>query len=184
MSGMATYTPGMEISGGSLGQGLVIGVGMALGLKQKRNPAFVYNSMSDGELDEGSTWEAAMAAAHHSLDNLICLVDINNQQADGPSGKVLGFEPLADKWAAFGWHVQRVAGNDLSAVIEAFDIARSTEVKKPRVILFDTLMGKGVPFLEKREKNHFIRVDPPEWQQALEILDQSWRHAQSEGATA
>jgi transketolase len=174
----------MEISGGSLGQGLVIGVGMALGLKQKRNPAFVYNSMSDGELDEGSTWEAAMAASHHSLDNLICLVDINNQQADGPSGKVLGFEPLADKWAAFGWHVQRVGGNDLPAVIEAFDIARRTEVKKPRVILFDTLMGKGVPFLEKREKNHFIRVDPPEWQQALDILDASQRQAQSEGATA
>src|SRR5918996_1338104 len=105
MSGMATYTPGMEISGGSLGQGLVIGVGMALGLKQKRNPAFVYNSMSDGGLDEGSTWEAAMSASHHRLDNLICLVDINNQQADGPSGKVLGFEPLADKWTAFGWHV-------------------------------------------------------------------------------
>jgi transketolase len=95
MSGMATYTPGMEISGGSLGQGLVIGVGMALGLKHKKNPAFVYNSMSDGELDEGSTWEAAMSAAHHRLDNLICLVDINNQQADGPSTKVLGFEPLA-----------------------------------------------------------------------------------------
>ena len=125
MSGMATYTPGMEISGGSLGQGLAIGVGMALGLKQKKNPAFVYNSMSDGELDEGSTWEAAMGAAHHRLDNLICLVDINNQQADGPSGKVLGFEPLADKWAAFGWHVQRVNGNDLSAVLDAFDRART-----------------------------------------------------------
>ena len=173
MSGMATYTPGMEISGGSLGQGLAIGVGMALGLKHKKNTAFVYNSMSDGELDEGSTWEAAMGAAHHQLDNLICLVDINNQQADGPSGKVMGFEPLADKWAAFGWHVQRVNGNDLRAVIAAFDLARSLAETKPRVILFDTLMGKGVPFLEQREKNHFIRVDPPEWQQALAILDQS-----------
>src|SRR5215217_6930878 len=148
MSGMAAYTPGMEISGGSLGQGLVIGVGMALGLKQKKNPAFVYNSMSDGELDEGSTWEAAMSAAHHRLDNLICLVDINNQQADGPSGKVLGFEPLADKWAAFGWHVQRVDGNDLGAVVRGFDTARELRERKPRVILFDTLMGKGVPFLE------------------------------------
>ena len=171
MSGMASYTPGMEISGGSLGQGLAIGVGMALGLKQKKNPAFVYNSMSDGELDEGSTWEAAMAAAHHRLDNLICLVDINNQQADGPSSKVLGFEPLADKWAAFGWFVQRVNGNDLPAVLAAFDAARSCTEAKPRVILFDTLMGKGVPFLETREKNHFIRVDPPEWQQALGVLD-------------
>jgi transketolase len=173
MSGMATYTPGMEMSGGSLGQGLPIAVGMALGLRLKNNPAFVYNSMSDGELDEGSTWEAAMGAAHHGLGNLICLVDINNQQADGPSGKIMGFEPLADKWAAFGWHVQRVDGNDLPAVLAAFDAARNLKEAKPRVILFDTLMGKGVPFLETRDKNHFIRVDPPEWQQALAILDQS-----------
>jgi transketolase len=171
MSGMATYTPGMEISGGSLGQGLVIGVGMALGLRHQGNRAFVYNSMSDGELDEGSTWEAAMSAAHHGLGNLICIVDINNQQADGQSSKVLGFEPLADKWAAFGWHVQRVDGNHLPAVIRAFDTARTLTDAKPRVILCDTLMGKGVPFLETREKNHFIRVDPPEWQQALAVLD-------------
>jgi transketolase len=171
MSGMATYTPGMEISGGSLGQGLVIGVGMALALRHKGNPAFVYNSMSDGELDEGSTWEAAMSAAHHGLGNLICMVDINNQQADGPSTKVMGFEPLADKWAAFGWHVQRVDGNHLPAVLRAFDTARQLPDAKPRVILCDTLMGKGVPFLETRDKNHFIRVDPPEWQQALEVLD-------------
>jgi transketolase len=171
MSGMASYTPGMEISGGSLGQGLAIAVGMALGLKLKRNPAFVYNSMSDGELDEGSTWEAAMSAAHHGLSNLICLVDVNNQQADGPSSQIMRFEPLADKWAAFGWHVQRVAGNDIGAVRDAFDAARQLGDARPRVILFDTLMGKGVPFLEGREKNHFIRVDPPEWQQALAVLD-------------
>ncbi len=180
MSGMASYTPGMEISGGSLGQGLAIGVGMALGLKQKKNPAFVYNSMSDGELDEGSTWEAAMGAAHHRLDNLICLIDINNQQADGASSKIMGFEPLADKWAAFGWHVQRVDGNDLAAVLQAFDNARALKQAQPRVILCNTLMGKGVPFLEQREKNHFIRVDPPEWQLALQILDQT----QAEGALA
>jgi transketolase len=171
MSGMASYTPGMEISGGSLGQGLAIAVGMALGLRQKNNPAFVYNSMSDGELDEGATWEAAMSAAHHGLSNLICLVDINNQQADGNSNKVLGFEPLVDKWNAFGWHVQRVDGNDLAAVVAAFDAARHVKVAKPRVSLFDTLMGKGVPFLESRDKNHFIRVDPPEWQQAIAVLD-------------
>jgi transketolase len=185
MSGMASYTPGMEISGGSLGQGLPIGVGMALGLRQKKNPAFVYVSMSDGELDEGSVWEAAMGAAHHRLSNLVCLVDINNQQADGPSSKVMGFEPLADKWAAFGWDVQRIDGNDLPAVLKAFDNARALTEAKPRVILFDTLMGKGVPFLESREKNHFIRVDPPEWQQALQILDDSWSATQTtEGALA
>ncbi|WP_241015008.1 transketolase [Burkholderia sp. Ac-20379] len=177
MSGMATYTPGMEISGGSLGQGLTIAVGMALGLRLKGNPAFVYNSMSDGELDEGATWEAALSAAHHGLGNLITMVDINRQQADGPSHDVLGFEPLADKFLAFGWHVERVDGNDLPAVLAAFDRARALTEAKPRVVLLDTLMGKGVPFLETREKNHFIRVDPEEWQQAIAVLDQ--HHAQS-----
>jgi transketolase len=85
---------------------------------------------------------------------------------------VQGFEPLADKWLAFGWNVQRVDGNDLPAVAQAFDRARGVSEAKPRVILFDTLMGKGVPFLEQREKNHFVRVDPPEWQRALDILDE------------
>jgi transketolase len=171
MSGMATYTPGMEMSGGSLGQGLSIAVGMALGLRQKNNRAFVYNSMSDGELDEGSTWEAAMSAAHFGLGNLIALVDVNNQQADGASSKILGFEPLADKWEAFGWFVQRVKGNDIGAVLQAFDTARNHPQAQPRVILCDTLMGSGVPFLEQRDKNHFIRVEADEWQQAIAILD-------------
>ncbi|MTH47684.1 transketolase [Intestinirhabdus alba] len=171
MSGMATYTPAMEMSGGSLGQGLSIAVGMALGLKQKQSASWVYNSMSDGELDEGSTWEAAMSAAHYGLNNLITLVDVNKQQADGDSRKILGFEPLHEKWAAFGWLVQRVDGNDLPAVIAAFDKAKSDVGERPRVILCDTLMGKGVPFLETRDKNHFIRVDPDEWQQAIALLD-------------
>lgn len=171
MSGMAAYTPAMEISGGSLGQGLSIGVGMALGLKLKKNASLVINSMSDGELDEGSTWEAAMSAAHYGLSNLINLVDVNRQQADGNSLKVLGFEPLEDKWASFGWYVQRVNGNDLPAVIKAFENAKNHLEAQPRVILCDTLMGKGVPFLENRDKNHFIRVDADEWQKALAILD-------------
>ncbi|MEK8027057.1 MAG: hypothetical protein RLY78_3691 [Pseudomonadota bacterium] len=171
MSGMATYTPGMEISGGSLGQGLAIGVGMALGLKLKRSESFVYNSMSDGELNEGSTWEAAAGAAHHRLGNLICIVDLNRQQADGPPAQVTDYEPVHAKFAAFGWHVQRIDGNDLAAVVQAFDTARLLPGGQPRVILVDTLMGKGVPFLETRDKNHFIRVDPPEWQQAIAVLD-------------
>jgi len=179
MSGMATYTPGMEMSGGSLGQGLAIGVGMALGLRQKQNPAFVYVSTSDGELDEGATWEAAMSASHHRLSNLIALVDVNNQQADGDSNQIMAFEPLVDKWEAFGWYVQRADGNDLQAVFGAFNAARAYEGEKPRVILFDTLMGKGIPFLEQREKNHFIRVDAAEWQQAIDVLDA----AQDDGAT-
>lgn len=175
MSGMASYTPGMEMSGGSLGQGLGIGVGMALGLRQKKNPARVVVSMSDGELDEGATWEAAMSASQYRLANMIALVDVNNQQADGPSREVLGFEPLVDKWAAFGWFVQRVDGNDLAAVLDAFDRARHHDGDQPRVILFDTLIGKGVPFLEQRERNHFIRVDAPEWRMAIDILDAAQR---------
>jgi len=172
MSGMASYTPHMEISGGSLGQGLSIGVGMALGIRHRGLGAYVYNSMSDGELDEGSTWEAAMSASHHGLGNLICLVDINKQQADGPSGQVMKFEPLQDKWNAFGWHVQRVDGNDLAAVLRAFDAAREVPTQVPRVILLDTLMGKGIDFSESRDKNHFMRVDPSEWQEALALHDQ------------
>ncbi|MDO8774050.1 MAG: transketolase, partial [Burkholderiaceae bacterium] len=113
----------------------------------------------------------------HGLANLICMVDINNQQADGPSSQVLRFEPIADKWAAFGWHVQRVNGNDIAAVLAAFDAARALSEAKPRVILLDTLMGKGVPFLEQREKNHFIRVDAPEWQQAIALLDAAYAGA-------
>ncbi|MGY2680695.1 transketolase [Pseudomonas tolaasii] len=171
MSGMAPYTPGMEMSGGSLGQGLTIAVGMALALRLKGHSSFVYNSMSDGELDEGATWEAAMSASHHGLQNLIVLIDINKQQGDGDSCQIMNFEPLSDKWRSFGWHVQRADGNDVSAVVAAFDIARSVHFSGPRVILFDTLMGKGVQFLEERDKNHFIRVEQDEWQKAIALLD-------------
>jgi transketolase len=171
MSGMASYTPGMEISGGSLGIGLGIGVGMALGLKRKQSDRLVYNLMSDGELDEGPTWEAAMSAGHWKLDNLVCIVDVNRMQADGPSTGVLNSEPLAPKWEAFGWHVQRVDGNDVPALVRAFDTARSVGEAKPRVIICDTKMAKGVPFLEARDKSHFLRVEQHEWAQALEALD-------------
>jgi len=171
MSGMASYTPGMEMSGGSLGLGLSIAVGKCLGLKRKGSDASVYTLFSDGELDEGSVWEAIMSAAHYSLDNLIAVVDVNNQQADGPSTKVMGFEPLTEKLDAFGWFTQRVDGNDLAAVRAAFDAAEA-QVGRPSMIIADTLMGKGVPFLEAREKNHFIRVEAHEWQLALQALDE------------
>lgn len=171
MSGMAAYTPGMEMSGGSLGLGLSIAVGIALGLKRKASDNRVYTLFSDGELDEGSVWEAIMSAAHYKLDNLIGIVDVNNQQADGPSTQVMAFEPLVDKLEAFGWFVQRVDGNDMDAVVAAFDAARDHPEPKPRMIVCDTKMGKGVPFLEAREKNHFIRVDAHEWTLALDALD-------------
>lgn len=171
MSGMASYTPGMEISGGSLGIGLGIAVGIGLGLKRKSSRSFVYNLMSDGELNEGPTWEAAMSAGHWQLDNLICLVDVNRMQADGPSTGVLNFEPLPAKWEAFGWHVQRVDGNDIAALVRAFDAARALAKPKPRIIICDTKMAKGVPFLETRDKAHFLRVEPHEWALAIEALD-------------
>ncbi|MEE4179245.1 transketolase [Pseudomonas viridiflava] len=172
MSGMAAYTPGMEITGGSLGHGLGIAVGACLGLKRKNSASFVYNMLSDGELNEGSTWEAAMSASHWKLDNLIAIIDVNNQQADGHSSEVLAFEPIVDRWQAFGWFTQRVDGNDLQALVAAFDAARQHPGAQPRVIICDTKMGKGVPFLETREKTHFIRVDEHEWDLALNNLDE------------
>lgn len=172
MSGMAAYTPGMEITGGSLGHGLGIAVGAALGLKRKQNPAFIYNMLSDGELGEGSTWEAVMSAVQWKLDNLIAIVDFNNQQADGPTTQALAQMPEAAKWDAFGWFAQTVDGNDLGAVKTAFDTARVHVGGQPRVIICNTKMCKGVPFLEDREIAHFVRVAPEEWAKALAILDQ------------
>jgi transketolase len=171
MSGMAQYTPGMEMSGGSLGVGLAIAVGKCLGLKRKGSGSLVYTLFSDGELDEGSVWEAILGAAHHKLDNLIAIVDINCMQADGPSMQMMGFEPLVPKLEAFGWFAQRIDGNDIDAVKAAFDAARAHPLPQPRIIIADTLMGKGVPFLEAREKNHFIKVEAHEWALALEALD-------------
>lgn len=171
MSAMASYTPGMEISGGSLGHGLPLSIGFCLALKRKKSKSFVYCLFSDGELDEGSVWEAAMSAGHWKLDNLIAIVDVNNMQADGPSTQMLGFEPLVPKFEAFGWHVQRVAGNDIDALVTAFDAARSLSDPRPRIIICDTKMAKGVPFLETREMTHFLRVERDEWAKALDVLD-------------
>ncbi len=171
MSGMAAYTPGMEITGGSLGHGLGIAVGAALGLKRKNSEAFVYNMLSDGELGEGSTWEAVMSAVQWKLDNLIAIVDFNNQQADGPTLDALATSEEAPKWAAFGWYAQEVDGNDLDALVEAFDNARNDPEPRPRVIICKTKMCKGVPFLEEREITHFIRVEADEWAKALDHLD-------------
>ena len=166
MSGMASYTPGMEISGGSLGHGLPVAVGLALGLRHRGNPARVYNFLSDGELDEGSTWEAAMGAAHHQLGHVTAIVDINALQADGATRGVLSTEPIHDKWTAFGWYVQRVDGNDPTALVDAFDRADAAAAPtgQPSVILCDTKVGKGVTLLETREKAHFMRIDEHEWQ--------------------
>jgi transketolase len=166
MSAMSTYTPGVEISGGSLGHGLGLAVGHALGLRhQGRADQRVFTLFSDGELNEGSTWEAAMSAASWQLGNLVALVDMNGLQADGRTADVLRIEPQLDRWAAFGWDAQRVDGNDVEALLAALDRAvSSAEVRGvPHVIICDTTLGKGVPMLENRERLHFMKIDAEEW---------------------
>jgi transketolase len=166
MSGMASYTPGMEISGGSLGHGLTVAVGMALGLRHQGSDARIFNFLSDGELDEGSTWEAAMGASHHKLGHLTAMVDMNALQADGKTETVMHIEPAEEKWIASGWFTQRVDGNDVEALLAAFD-AVSEQARpqgRPSVILCDTRIGRGVPLLETREKAHFMRIDEDEWE--------------------
>jgi transketolase len=175
MSAMASYTPGVEISGGSLGHGLVIANGVALGLKRKGNPAFVYNILSDGELNEGSTWEAAAVAAHHGLGNLIAIVDFNDQQADGKSSQMLGMDPVEAKFESFGWTARRVDGNDIAAVLVALEELRALEGAQPRVLIADTKLGKGVDFLENREKLHFMTVAAEEWPTAHDRLKESYQ---------
>ncbi|MFF3490269.1 transketolase [Streptomyces sp. NPDC002795] len=170
MSGMASYTPGMEISGGSLGHGLGVACGMALGLRQLDSNARVFNLLSDGELDEGSTWEAAMACAHHGLDNITAVVDVNGLQADGPTPGVLRTEPVTEKWQAFGWNAVRVDGNDIPALLTALDSIRE-HTGSPSVLICDTRTGRGVPFLETREKAHFMPVAAHEWQAARDHLE-------------
>jgi transketolase len=173
MSAMSTYTPGTEISGGSLGHGLGLGVGMALGLRyQDRTDQKVFTFFSDGELDEGSTWEAAMSAGHWKLGNLIGMVDMNGLQADGKTSTVLSNEPQEERWASFGWHVQRVDGNDVPALISAFDaaVAEAKPEGRPHIIICDTVLGKGVPLLEGREKLHFMKIAAEEWGPCKEQL--------------
>jgi transketolase len=160
-------TPGVEIIGGSLGHGLGQGVGMALGLRLSGSPARVFVELSDGEMQEGSTWEAAMAAASFRLADLVALIDCNGIQADG--AVVLDMEPVADKWRAFGWITEEIDGNDMDAVVGA--LARARDGDRPKAIVLRTLPGKGVPTLERREKAHFVRVDPGEWDDLAAELD-------------
>ena len=172
MSGMTSYTPGAEMSGGSIGLGLPMAVGMSMGLKRKGSKSFVYILMGDGELAEGPTWEAAISAANYGLGNIIALVDFNQVQADGPSMKVMNTEPVVDKFEAFGFYVQRVDGNELPSLVAAFDNAREHPEPKPRIIICDTKMGCGVDFLEGREKSHFIRLGDDDWKRAYAALSE------------
>jgi transketolase len=153
-------TPGVEITGGSLGHGLGQGVGQALGLRLKDSTARVFVELSDGEMQEGSTWEAAMSASHFGLDGLVALIDCNGIQADGPM--VLDMEPVGAKWRAFGWDVTEIDGNDMVAVVAALMLARKRN-GKPKAIVLRTRPGKGVPRIENSEKSHFFRVDVSQW---------------------
>lgn len=166
---MSTFdtTPGVEITSGSLGHGLGQGVGMALGLRIDGIAARVVVELSDGELQEGSTWEAAMAGASFGLDNLWAMVDCNGIQADGPM--VLDIEPVAAKWRAFGWSTVEVDGNDLAALVAGFDELRA--MPGPRVLVLRTTPGSGVPTLERRERAHFVRVADDEWAALIEELE-------------
>ncbi len=139
--------PGIELSSGSLGQGLSISVGLALSAKSDKKKWKVYTILGDGELQEGSIWEAAMSAAHYKLNNLIALVDRNHVQIDGQTNKVMDIEPLAEKWKAFGWNVLNCNGNNIAEIIDTYKIANS-EKTKPTVIIAETVMGKGVPEIE------------------------------------
>jgi transketolase len=159
MSTMDT-TPGVEIIGGSLGHGLGQAVGQALGLRLSNSPARIFIELSDGELQEGATWEAAMSASHFRLDQLVALIDCNGIQADGPV--VLDMEPVAEKWRAFGFETTEVDGNDIAAVVSALRAAREAN-GKPKAIVLRTLPGKGVPEIETSEKSHFFRVDVARW---------------------
>lgn len=159
-------TPGVEVSSGSLGQGLSVCCGMALGSRMDQNPRRVYCVMGDGEQQEGQIWEAAMFAAHYKLDNLCGVIDYNRKQIDGDVQDVMGIAPLADKWRAFGWHVIVCDGHDVSAVSEAFDEARVSE-GKPTVILAKTVMGKGVTYMEDDYRWHGV---PPSVEQAEKAL--------------
>jgi transketolase len=161
-------TPGVEMIGGSLGHGLGQGIGMALGLRRTQPEARVFVELSDGEMQEGSTWEAAMAGGHFRLHNLVALIDCNGIQADG--AVVLDMEPVADKWRAFGWDTVEIDGNDMAQVVNALHYARNRNGRCKAIVL-RTTPGKGVRTLEQRERAHFVRVDAGEWDALSRELD-------------
>lgn len=167
---MSTFdvTPGIEVVGGSLGQCLGQAVGMSLGLRLDGSPARVFCEFSDGELDEGSTWEALMAGATFGVDNLVALVDCNGIQADGPV--TVAIEPVADKIRAFGWDTQEIDGNDMRALTDALAAARATD-GRPKAIVLRTTPGSGIPSIMARPRAHFVRVNDDEWRVYMDELE-------------
>lgn len=162
--------PGVEMSTGSLGQGLAAANGMALAARLDNRDYRVYALLGDGELDEGMIWEAAMAAAHYKLDNLTAFVDHNGLQIDGPITQVMSPEPVADKWRAFGWHVLSIDGHDMKQIIDALDEAKAIK-GKPTMIVAETVKGKGVSFMENQVDWHGTAPKPDQVEIALAELE-------------
>lgn len=159
--------PGLETTSGPLGSGLSQASGMALALKlDKAQERWIYCAMSDGEQDEGNTWEAAMLASKYKLNNIIAITDRNNIQIDGPTETVMPLEDLKAKWEAFGWHVIEIDGNDIEAVIDACNMAKAI-TEKPSMILAFTVPGKGVDFMEYDFHWH---GKPPNHEEAIKAL--------------
>lgn len=163
------FIPALEASTGSLGQGLSIGLGMALAARLDGKSYRTYVVLGDGESQEGQIWEAAMFAAYHKVDNLVAIVDYNKIQLDGFVKDIMELEPFADKWRSFGWHVIELDGHNIAALQKAFAEAESVK-GKPAVIIAHTIKGKGVSFMENEPKYHGIAPTPEEVELALKEL--------------
>jgi transketolase len=164
-----TATPGVEMSSGSLGQGLSFAVGCALAGRLDKQPWRVYALLSDGECDEGQTWEAAMSAANFKLDNLTAIVDNNGIQLSGFNREIMNLDPLNKKWDAFGWQVFEVDGHDFPRLLDAFGKARKVK-GKPAVIIAHTIKGKGVSFMENNVDFHGKAPNAEQLEKALKEL--------------
>ncbi len=164
-------TPGVEIASGSLGQGLSVGLGMALGARLDGKKSRVYVILGDGELQEGNIWEAAMAAAHYKVNNLCAIVDYNRFQIDGKVEEIMNIEPLVEKWRAFGWYVIECDGHSIEEILKAFKEAQSVE-EKPTCIIAHTIKGKGVSFMENVVDFHGRAPTQEEAEQALRELEE------------
>lgn len=152
------YIPGIDMSTGSLGHGLSVGVGMALTAKLDNSEWHTYVLLGDGECDEGMIWEAAMSAAHFKLDNLTAFVDRNKLSLDGPTERIMGLEPFADKWRAFGWNAVEVDGHSADDIKRGLREAKESK-GKPTVIIANTVKGKGADFMENQTNWHYGGLD-------------------------
>jgi transketolase len=161
--------PGVEISSGSLGHGLSIGIGMALALKHQKKNSRVYVLIGDGECDCGQIWEAALSAGHYKLDNLCVILDYNKLQIDGSIEDVMGLEPLAEKWKDFRWNVIKIDGHNFDEILNAYQEAEKTK-NMPTVIIAETIKGKGVSYMENQASWHGKAPNKEQEQLALEEL--------------